>query len=290
VSRGQGLFEGALPALQPYRLRARWPGGEAVVLDTERGSERWQLKRQAINLDGQAQSLIVLLPLEHALESESLRSWEQLTQVLTHEIMNSLTPIKSLSGTALSLLCEPSGEMELRTALEAIGRRAESLSNFVTTYRRVTRWPPPVLAPVDVQNLFQGLKQAVGSTWAARGGEATFELSSPSLRLMADEGQLEQALLALFQNAEQATQEQRVPRLWVLARQGRGGRLQISVRDNGPGVPAGLERQIFLPFFSSREGGQGIGLTVVRQLVSGMGGRVRYVRPLEGGAAFVLSF
>jgi C4-dicarboxylate-specific signal transduction histidine kinase len=62
------------------------------------------------------------------------------------------------------------------------------------------------------------------------------------------------------------------------------------VRDNGPGVPPGLDRQIFLPFFSAREGGQGIGPTVVRQLVNGMGGRVRHVRPIEGGAAFVLSF
>jgi C4-dicarboxylate-specific signal transduction histidine kinase len=92
------------------------------------------------------------------------------------------------------------------------------------------------------------------------------------------------------QNAEQATASLATPRLWVQARQGRGGRLQITVRDNGPGVPAGLERRIFLPFFSAREGGQGIGLTVVRQLVYGMGGRVRHVRPLEGGAAFVLSF
>ena len=66
------------------------------------------------------------------------------------------------------------------------------------------------------------------------------------------------------------------------ARQSRGGRLQIGVRDNGPGVPPGLERQIFLPFFSAREGGQGIGLTVVRQLVNGMGGRVRHVRPHRG--------
>ena len=97
-------------------------------------------------------------------------------------------------------------------------------------------------------------------------------------------------LLALLRNAEQATAEHGEPQLWVQARPGRGGRLLISVRDNGPGVPAGLERQIFLPFFSAREGGQGIGLTVVRQLVHGMGGRVRHVRPLEGGAGFVLSF
>lgn len=122
------------------------------------------------------------------------------------------------------------------------------------------------------------------------GGEASFELASPTLRLLADDGQLEQVLHALIQNAAQATADQDSPRLWVQARQSRGGRLQIMVRDNGPGVSPGLERQIFLPFFSAREGGQGIGLTVVRQLMAGMKGRVRHVRPLERGAAFVLSF
>ncbi|WP_374568403.1 PAS domain-containing sensor histidine kinase [Ideonella sp.] len=261
-----------------------------VVLDTERGSERWQLRRQPLALDGQAQNLLVLVPLEHELETESLLAWQQLVQVLTHEIMNSLTPIKSLSQTAQVLLSEPGAEGELRLALDAIAQRAESLSTFVRTYRRVSQWPAPEMAPVDLRELFARLQQAVGPGWAARGGEATFELASPSLRLQADEGQLEQALLALLNNAEQATADVAAPRLWVQARQGRGGRLQISVRDNGPGVPAGLERQIFLPFFSAREGGQGIGLTVVRQLVNGMGGRVRHVRPLEGGAAFVLSF
>lgn len=270
-------------------LRASERSGP-VVLDTERGSERWQLQRQSLALNGQTQILLVLMPLEQELESESLQAWQQLVQVLTHEIMNSLTPIKSLSQTALSLLNEPASAAELHSALDAIARRAESLSSFVGTYRRVSEWPAPTLAPVDLQGLFRRLQQAVGPAWAARGGEAVFQLASPSLRLLADEGQLEQALLALVHNAEQATADQATPRLWVQARQGRGGRLQISVRDNGPGVPVGLERKIFLPFFSAREGGQGIGLTVVRQLMYGMGGRVRYVRPLESGAAFLLSF
>jgi len=264
--------------------------GGPLVLDTERGSERWQLQRQSLALDGHSQTLLVLMPLEQELESESLQAWQQLAQILTHEIMNSLTPIKSLSENALSLLNEPDGAVELRIALDAIGRRAESLSNFVGTYRRVSRWPAPTLAPVDLRELFDGLRQAVGPSWTARGGEVQFEVASPSLQLRADEGQLEQALLALLNNAEQATADQPTPRLWVQARQSRGGRLQIVVRDNGPGVPAGLERQIFLPFFSAQEGGQGIGLTVVRQLMYGMGGRVRHVRPIEGGAAFVLSF
>lgn len=262
-----------------------------VLLDTERGSERWQLLRQPLALAGDEQVLLVLVPLENALESASLQAWHQLVQVLTHEIMNSLTPIKSLSQTALMLLDEaPLAEADLRTALHGIGHRAEGLTRFVTTYRQVSLWPAPTLAPVDLQALFDRLAQAVAPAWAARGGRAHFELASPSLRLQADEAQLEQALLALLRNAEQATAEQAEPQLWVQARPGRGGRLLISVRDNGPGVPAGLERQIFLPFFSAREGGQGIGLTVVRQLVHGMGGRVRHVRPLEGGAAFVLSF
>lgn len=259
-----------------------------VLLDTERGPERWQLRRQPLALDGRAETLLALVPLEHELETESLQAWQQLVQVLTHEIMNSLTPIKSLSETARGLLDEPE---ELSLALDAIAKRAGSLADFVQTYRRVSRWPAPQLAPVDLGALFARLERAVGPAWRARGGAADFELAAPGLRLMADEGQLEQALLALLSNAEQATADGPAPpRLWVGARQGRGGRLMITVRDNGPGVPPGLERQIFLPFFSAREGGQGIGLTVVRQLVHGMGGRVRHVRPLEGGAGFVLVF
>ena len=277
-----------LEALQ--RLLRDAAQGGPVVLETERGSERWQLRRQTLALDGRAQALLVLVPLENELESESLLAWRQLVQVLTHEIMNSLTPIRSLSQSALSLAQEPGAEDDLRRALDAIARRADSLATFVGTYRRVSQWPAPVMAPVDVAALFARLAQAVAPAWSARGGSVSFEVDSPSLRLQADEGQLEQALLALVNNAAHATAEVTAPRLWVQARQGRGGRLQISVRDNGPGVPPGLERQIFLPFFSAREGGQGIGLTVVRQLVNGMGGRVRHVRPLEGGAAFVLGF
>lgn len=273
-----------------HRLLRGADQGGPVVLETERGSERWQLRRQTLALDGHAQALLVLVPLENELESESLLAWQQLVQVLTHEIMNSLTPIRSLSQSALSLSQEPGGEDDLRQALDAITRRADSLASFVGTYRRVSQWPAPAMAPVDLLALFARLEQASAPAWSARGGTVGFDVESPSLRLQADEGQLEQALLALINNAAQATADQAAPRLWVQARQGRGGRLQISVRDNGPGVPPGLERQIFLPFFSAREGGQGIGLTVVRQLVNGMGGRVRHVRPLEGGAAFVLGF
>lgn len=267
--------------------RAR-PG--VIVIDTERGHERWQLSLQPLQMDGREQTLLALQPLESALEAEHLQAWEQLVRVLTHEIMGSLTPIRSLALSAIDLLDEPDHAAELRLALDTVARRADGLHRFVADYRRVSHTPPPQMTAVDVQALLDRLQAAVSGTWAARGGVAHFAMAEPGLRLQADEAQLEQALLNLIRNAETATRDCPRPALRVDAALARGGRLSITVRDNGCGVPPGLEQQIFLPFFSATEGGSGIGLTLVRQLVHGMGGRVRHVRPLDGGAAFVLSF
>ena len=278
----------ALQALLIERARAGQAG--QLQLETERGSERWSLALQPLQLAGQAQVLLVLLPLESALESERLLAWQQLVQVLTHEIMNSLTPIASLSQGALELLDDPEAGDELRLALDTIAQRAAGLQRFVADYRRLSQLPPPQLEPVDLGALLARLQAAVAPAWAARGGAAHVDLAHPGLRLQADPAQLEQALLNLIRNAENATRDTPQPQLWVEARLSRGGRLRISVRDNGPGVPPGLEQQIFLPFFSATPGGHGIGLTLTRQLVHGMGGRLRHARPLEGGAAFVLSF
>ncbi len=278
----------ALQALLIDRALAGQAG--QLQLETERGSERWSLALQPLQLAGEAQVLLVLLPLESALESERLLAWQQLVQVLTHEIMNSLTPIASLSQGALELLEDPEAGADLRLALDTIAQRAAGLQRFVADYRRLSQLPPPQLQPVDLDALLARLQAAVAPAWMARGGAAHFDLAHPGLRLQADPAQLEQALLNLIRNAENATHGTAQPQLWVEPRLSRGGRLRISVRDNGPGVPPGLEQQIFLPFFSATPGGHGIGLTLTRQLVHGMGGRLRHARPLEGGAAFVLSF
>jgi signal transduction histidine kinase len=278
-------------ALQALLIERAHRGQAGLLqLDTERGSERWSLALQPLQLAGEAQVLLVLMPLESALEGERLLAWQQLVQVLTHEIMNSLTPIRSLSQSALELLDAPEARDELRLALDTIAQRAAGLQRFVADYRALSQLPPPQLEPVDLGALFARLEAAVAPAWAARGGRAHFLQAHPGLSLQADAAQLEQALLNLIRNAEVATREQAAPALCVEARLSRGGRLRISVRDNGPGVPPGLEQQIFLPFFSATPGGSGIGLTLTRQLLHGMGARLRHARPLEGGAAFVLSF
>lgn len=266
-------------------------GHELLRVATERGSERWLLAGSALQLAGAQTRLLALMPIESELEAETLRAWRQLVHVLTHEIMNSLTPIASLSRTAQELVAESERpDPDLTLALEAVARRAEALARFVTDYRQVSDWPEPRLEVVELRSLLDRLDALVGESWRARGGSARFELEEPTLSLKADPGQLEQALLNLIKNAADATSAQAEPSLHLRVRQVRGGRLQISVQDNGPGVPPGLETDIFLPFFSARAGGSGIGLAVVRNLVHGMGGTVRCVRPLGGGGLFVLSF
>jgi signal transduction histidine kinase len=276
-----------------------------VTYESERGPERCLIAVRPVRVAGDEARLVALMPVESELEAQTLHAWRQLVHVMTHEIMNSLTPIASLSRTALEMLDERGADGDtdtdtdtdadtrdddLRLALDAIARRAESLAVFVRSYRRVSEGPPPVLAPVSLAELFRRVERMVAAEWLARGGSARFTVEPPSLTLMADAGQLEQALLNLVLNAAQATAGRPAPALSVQARLLRGGRLAIEVRDNGPGVPAGRERDMFLPFFSTREGGSGIGLAVVRTLVQGMGGSVRHARPPDGGACFVLSF
>jgi C4-dicarboxylate-specific signal transduction histidine kinase len=114
--------------------------------------------------------------------------------------------------------------------------------------------------------------------------------SPGSLELMADPGQLEQALINLLKNAAGATAEVAQPEALVTARLGRGGRLRIEVADNGAGVPDTLAAHIFTPFFTTKKQGGGIGLAMVRQLIHGNGGTVRYAKSVSAGARFVVSF
>lgn len=276
--------------------RSVQPGRQLFSYASERGHERCLLASSSMTFDGREVSLLALMPIESELEAQTLLAWRQLVHVLTHEIMNSLTPIASLSRTAQELLGEAGSEKDLALALDTIARRAESLAGFVANYRHISEMPPPKPEPVLVEELFARLNQMVSADWRARGGSASFMVQPTTVTLMADPGQLEQAMLNLLKNAAQATHDVPQPTLSVSARLLRGGRLALEVRDNGPGVPIGMERDIFLPFVSASPvnatlpQGRGIGLAVVRNLVHGMGGTVRYVKPLDGGACFVLSW
>ncbi|MYN27094.1 sensor histidine kinase [Duganella levis] len=273
-----------------HQLLAAQPVGhrQLVSFDTERGAERALVAVSALALQGASQRLAALMPVESELEAEALNAWRELVQVLTHEIMNSLTPVASLSRTACGLLDEAQANLpadihaDLGTALDAIARRAASLVDFVGSYRSLSTVPQAEAQRVLLEELFDRLKALLEPQWE---GKLTFSVEPASLEVMIDPGQLEQALINLLKNAlEAGTQAQ------VRARLSRGGRLRIEVADNGPGVPEALAAHIFTPFFSTKKQGRGIGLAMVRHLVHANGGTVRHARSVGVGARFILTF
>jgi signal transduction histidine kinase len=272
-------------------------GRRSVIdIDTEHGSERALAIASTLTVEGQPQRLVALMPMENELKAEAMQAWQQLVHVLTHEIMNSLTPVASLSHTSRELLAGVRAELpadiadDLDIALDAISRRADSLTHFVSGYRSLASVPEARPQRIDMAALFARLSALVATAWQARGGSAHFEVEPAALELMADPGQLEQALVNLIQNAADACAEQANPQVTVSARLVRGGRLRLEVSDNGPGVPDQLAADIFTPFFTTKSKGSGIGLAMVRQLVHRNGGAVRYARALGGGARFVITF
>lgn len=279
------------------KLRQQAVGQRTLIWhEGERGAERALLAASAVTRDGRRQHLLAWMPVENELEAETLSAWRELTHVLTHEIMNSLTPVASLSRTAQALLESVHGVLpddineDLAIAFATIERRTTSLHQFVESYRTLSDMPAPRPEPLNLTQAFRRLEALLGPAWRARGGQASFSVESSTLEIEVDPGQFEQALLNLLANAADATAGHARPQVHVQAKRGRGGKMQIDIRDNGIGVPDDLAAQIFVPFFSTKERSSGIGLALVRQLLHRNGGTVRYIRPVHGGAQFSITF
>ena len=285
-----------IPDLHQQLMRQTSGQRSMLSFDTEQGLERALVAASAMTLQGEPQRLVAMMPVENELEAEALHAWRQLVHVLTHEIMNSLTPVASLSRTAYDLLDELRPSLpadvasDLATALDAISRRARGLEQFVSSYRNLSNVPAPKPETVALEQVFARLDSLLAPSWQARQGKLQFTIEPASLQMMMDADQLEQALINLLKNAYDATEMMASAEVVVSAKLARGGRLRIEVSDNGPGVPDNLIAHIFTPFFTTKLNGGGIGLAMVRQLVHGNGGTVRYAKSVGGGARFILTF
>jgi two-component system, NtrC family, nitrogen regulation sensor histidine kinase NtrY len=221
---------------------------------------RWELRRGQFRQGGVTHRLVVLANLSRALREEERQAWQRLIRVLSHEINNSLTPIASIAGTLQSLLeRDPppaDRDQDVREGLAVISRRAGALSRFMTSYARLAHLPPPRRQRLDV------------GPWIERTVrlETRCEVTlrpGPPLAIEADEDQLDQVLINLVQNAVDAAGETggNVELGW----EARDGRLEIWVADEGPGLAS--TSNLFVPFFTTKPHGSGIGLTLSRQIV-----------------------
>ena len=274
------------------------PGRRMVHVTLPGGVARVLVATAQTIAGGRAQAIASLLSIEGELAQSELRAWSDLVRVLAHEMMNSLTPVASLAGTAESLVAELKAEMagppvpaldELTEAMAAIARRSAGLMRFVDGYRRFAEPPQPVRRPVGLAEAFGRVRALMQASPAGAGVDLVLAVEPPNLALEADPDLLDQALINLVKNAFEAVAGADRPRVVLAAALDARGRVAVTVEDNGPGLAPDEAERIFVPFFTTKPSGSGIGLSIVRQIMVAHGGMVEPV-PCGTGATFRLTF
>jgi signal transduction histidine kinase len=268
--------------LEPEILAAafdRPPYDRQIIL----GDDVYGLALSDIEESGVARRLGVLTNISSERRAAEASAMRDLFQVVNHELMNSLTPITSLAETAAELLADATetSRERARQATVRVAERARQLLHFAESTRSLARLPPPEPAQIDPLPWAEGIVALVLAQWQGK-VEIALDCSTAPRLVSLDAEQMSQALLNLLSNACQAAASK------VLLTIGRDGeRCQITVEDDGPGVPAELRETVFMPFFTTKEQGSGIGLPLARQIVAGHGADLRLDRsPSLSGARF----
>ncbi len=259
------------------------PGNQKLVSFTGRNQTRQlSVKSTVFKTARENLLLIAFHDVKNEMEIKELESWIKLIRVLTHEIMNSVAPITSLSETILQYFTALNGNVPSEKVisntikgLEVINERGAGLISFVENYRKLTRIPPPEKKPVDLELLFDSTITLFNVEAPDKNINITRDTVPPGLQAIADKKQISQVLINLVKNSAEALKNTPGGTIHLQARYNETGRVQITVTDNGPGIPAELMDKIFIPFFTSRETGTGIGLSLSRQIMLMHGGSLK---------------
>jgi two-component system nitrogen regulation sensor histidine kinase NtrY len=271
--------------------------GELSVLNRNESLKKvLGLQCTGINLRGEDVLIITVQDLSVEMEQKEIEDWIRLIRIMSHEIMNSLAPITSISNTLKELWDEdklqdqgtnPKVSQTIK-GLDAIAEQSEGLTTFFESYRVLSRIPDPVKKEFLVCSMLEKLETLVAHMQKNQKIRFSFTCSDPSLKLHADEQMTTQVLLNLIQNASQALKGISEPNIKIKAVT-EGKKVLISVIDNGEGIPPEIAEEIFLPFFTTRQKGTGVGLSYSRQIMKLNGGNIDF-ESRKGRTSFRLSF
>lgn len=260
------------------KLKQMDPGEKALI----RVNSELNLAIHATELilRGHSYKLIAMQNIHSELESKEVESWQNLTRVLRHEIMNSITPIASLTGTLNEILSEdlkPLGNdkfeisdeslSDLEEGLQTIENRSKGLVKFVDAYRDYTSIPKPKFGRIKIDELFDHICQLLKREFKEIGIDFHANTHFNNLEITADRELIEMVLINLLKNAKEAIKDTEEPKIELVARVDGERRVLLDVKDNGPGIIPEAQQRIFIPFYTTKKSGSGIGLALSRQIM-----------------------
>lgn len=267
-----------------------------VTIQLEKTNFKALLSASSFQINDKKSKLIAFQNVNEALDETESKAWQKLLSVMTHEIMNSVAPISSLAETLKNRLQLASASLEddavedLELGIDTIKRRSEGLLKFAETYRSLNKITKLNLKKVYVRELFGNLHQLMQPTFEQKGVELEIILKNPELMMQADMSLMEQVFINLIVNALEAVKEKEHPKILLSADTTLDRKIILKVADNGQGMPAEVLDKIFIPFFSTKKSGSGIGLSLCKQIIMLHKGTIQ-VQSIEGkGTVFQMQF
>ncbi len=286
IEKKNAIIYNAVASLEP---------GQSTVLLLDADQQKLMLSAATFVTEGKNHKLVALQNINEALDENEARSWQKLLSVMTHEIMNSVAPIASLAATLKQQL--QGGEEQFASfkddvelGIETIQRRSEGLMQFAATYRTLNKITSSGKQSFMVGDLFESVLQLLSPKLDQRAITADIILKDPLMKLSADRHLIEQVLINLVLNAIDALKDTPGPKMVLSGYLDNDGRTIITVTDNGAGIPADVMEKVFIPFFSTKASGSGIGLSLCKQMMLLHKGNI-YVKSVPGsGTVFYLQF
>ncbi|MCP9201275.1 HAMP domain-containing histidine kinase [Gramella sp. GC03-9] len=248
-------------------------------------------------VESQSCKLIVVHNIDDTINKTESEAWKKLLSVMTHEIMNSIAPISSLANTLKSSVQKNMNDSlleldleDLNAGLGSIEKRSDGLMKFAKTYRSLNKVTSLNKETILLKDLFIDIEQLMRSSNSLRKDTLRFEVVDEKMEIEADSYLLEQVLINLILNAIEACQNEEEPQVLIKAVHKSNGRKMIAVVDNGPGIPHEIKDQIFVPFFTTKKQGSGIGLSLSRQIMTLHGGKIQIDNIQDRGAQVSLVF
>ncbi len=281
-------------SIKPYERRL-------VAISAEEGEIQLSLKATSFKTNENELVILSIQDIKNELDEKEVESWMKLIRVLMHEIMNSITPITSLSESLSSIYSDGGKpvspqQVNVKTiattlqGLNVIKEQGKGLMSFVESYRKLTRVPEPQKKTFKVADLVSRVQILYNSLDKSDKMKLSISLQNPDLEVFADQNLISQVLLNLVKNALEANENNNKGKITISASEGINNRPEICVIDNGPGIPEENIDEIFVPFFTTRQNGSGIGLSISRQIMRAHGGNLKVKSQPGKETAFCLSF